>query len=422
MELQYVELHKIADVIDCPHSSPVWRETGIPVIRNYNLIDGAIDLTNLSFVDENDYAFRTKRVVPQENDILFSREAPIGNVGIVPSGFKCCQGQRIVLIRPNKKLVHPEYLLAAFQSNFAKQQFSIASKTGSIVANFGIGDLKKMIIPLPSAADQANIASIISHINQKLHINSQIKKALSGLTKTIYEHYCLSAVSGGGASKDLGSNEFHNFGIYSTGSFAATPKGWSIVPLRDLLSVNSRGITPCYEPGNNCIPVINQKCIRDESIVFDEVYWHSGSIKNSEELLLNFMDILINSMGTGTLGRISPYISNERAVPHSCVSLLRGDPKKTTPCWLYSAVKAMEPVITNMGNGSTGQTSLNNKDLGDLHVVVPPREIMVKYDEAVRPMFEKLAVILLENMALSRLKNWVLPLLMNGQISINEDC
>ena len=72
------------EIIDCPHSTPKWQNEGIPVIRNYNLKDGKIDCTNLSFVSEEDYNERVKRAIPEESDIIISREAPMGVVGIIP--------------------------------------------------------------------------------------------------------------------------------------------------------------------------------------------------------------------------------------------------------------------------------------------------------------------------------------------------
>ena len=82
------------DVIDCPHSTPKWLEEGIPVIRNYNLVNGQIDKATLSYVDEKTYKDRIKRGAPEEGDIIISREAPMGMVGIVPPKFRCCLGQR----------------------------------------------------------------------------------------------------------------------------------------------------------------------------------------------------------------------------------------------------------------------------------------------------------------------------------------
>lgn len=154
-------LEEVCQIIDCPHTSPEWKTSGIPVIRNYNLVNGRIDKSNLSYVDEETYKERTKRVVPQEGDILFSREAPIGNVGIVPVDFKCCQGQRVVLLRVNENIVTPQYLVHVIQSEDVKKQISRVESGGSTVSNFNISDLKKLRINVIPLEEQEDVVSTL---------------------------------------------------------------------------------------------------------------------------------------------------------------------------------------------------------------------------------------------------------------------
>ena len=151
------DLEQVCEIIDCPHSSPKWQDEGIPVIRNYNLVNGNIDTSNLSYVSEEEYLVRTKRVEPAANDILFSREAPIGNVGIVPENFRCCQGQRVVLLRAKKDCINPRYLLHVLQSDFVKSQIKNVEKIGSTVSNFNISDLKKLKLYVPEISKQEKI-------------------------------------------------------------------------------------------------------------------------------------------------------------------------------------------------------------------------------------------------------------------------
>lgn len=163
-DCEWRTLEEVAGIYDCPHSSPKWKEQGIPVIRNYNLKCGHIDSSRLSYVDETDYAERTKRVVPQKDDVLFSREAPIGNIGLIPEGFQCCQGQRIVLLRFNKNIV-PRFIVHLFQSNLIKKQYQMIQGQGATVSNFGIGDLRKLRIPVPSINEQERLASILDRFD-----------------------------------------------------------------------------------------------------------------------------------------------------------------------------------------------------------------------------------------------------------------
>lgn len=160
------DLEQVCQIVDCPHTSPKWREKGIPVIRNYNLVNGYIDTSNLSFVDEDEYKERVKRIVPRKDDIMFSREAPIGNVGIVPEGFPCCQGQRVVLLRPNQTVILPMFLLHILQGGVIKRQIAKVEQIGSTVSNFNITDLKKLKIHLPPLERQQLIVDRLHAFNE----------------------------------------------------------------------------------------------------------------------------------------------------------------------------------------------------------------------------------------------------------------
>lgn len=60
--MEFLTLESLcSEIIDCPHSTPKWLDEGIPVVRNYNLVDGHIDTSNLSYVDESTYLDRIKR-------------------------------------------------------------------------------------------------------------------------------------------------------------------------------------------------------------------------------------------------------------------------------------------------------------------------------------------------------------------------
>ena len=108
--MKYYKLSELcSDIIDCPHSTPDWKNSGIRVVRNFNLKNGNLDFSDGYFVDEKTYISRTQRAIPQEGDIIISREAPMGMVAIVPKGLKCCLGQRLVLLKVDKQKINPIY-------------------------------------------------------------------------------------------------------------------------------------------------------------------------------------------------------------------------------------------------------------------------------------------------------------------------
>ena len=141
------------------------------------------------------------------------------------------------------------------------------------------------------------------------------------------------------------------------------------VKLVELTSYISRGITPSYaETEGMC--VINQKCIRNGVLSLAEARLHNESKKKvPTDKIIQPMDILVNSTGTGTLGRVAQVTSNIRATVDSHVTIVRPS-KEVNPLFLGYAVKWRQPYIEALAEGSTGQTELSRFRLGD-EITIP---------------------------------------------------
>ncbi len=167
------------DIIDCPHVTPEWKSSGIPIIRNFNLKNGHLDLTEAYFVDNETYQSRISRAKPEEGDIIISREAPMGVVAIIPKDFVCCLGQRLVLLKVDKKKCNPYFLLYLLMSDYVQIQFKRANSTGSIVSNICIPDLKNIKIPFIECENKQNkIANLLKSFDEKIIVNNAINNNL----------------------------------------------------------------------------------------------------------------------------------------------------------------------------------------------------------------------------------------------------
>lgn len=154
-------------VVDCAHSTPKWTSSGVVVLRNQNIRDGKLNLSEASYTDEAHYSERIQRAEPREKDIVITREAPMGEVCLIPKGLQCCLGQRMVLLRPRQEKCIPEYFLSALQSEHI-QNFIDIRGAGSTVGNLKISLIEKMPIPCPDSKEQREIASTLSDIDNLL--------------------------------------------------------------------------------------------------------------------------------------------------------------------------------------------------------------------------------------------------------------
>ena len=149
-------------------------------------------------------------------------------------------------------------------------------------------------------------------------------------------------------------------------------------PLSELTEYMAKGIAPKYTEGDseNAIYVLNQKCNRNFKISYEYARLHDLSKKKvSDERYVQKYDVLINSTGTGTAGRVAQMM--EVAIPTTVdghMIILRNN-EKIDPLYYGYAVKSHQPEIEELAEGSTGQTEINKKRLMDEVIISYPKDL-----------------------------------------------
>ncbi len=152
-------------VVDCHNKTAPYTESGIPLVRTSNIRDGKLSFDGIRYVDQPTYVFWSKRCPPEPGDVLFTREAPMGEAAIIPPGVKLCMGQRIMLMRPSGAILGA-YLLLALLSPVIKRLIDFMA-VGSGVKHMRVGDVEVLPIPLPPLAEQHQI---VAEVERRLSI------------------------------------------------------------------------------------------------------------------------------------------------------------------------------------------------------------------------------------------------------------
>lgn len=147
-------------IIDSEHKTAPERDGNYRIIRTTDVRNGKLRLKKAQQTDEEIYDEWTKRGVPEAEDLVFTREAPAGEVGIVPKDGKILLGQRTVLLKLDKEVVNPEYLNYYLQTRIV-DWFIERSSQGSTVDHLNISDLKDLPIILPNVQTQEGIVKNI---------------------------------------------------------------------------------------------------------------------------------------------------------------------------------------------------------------------------------------------------------------------
>ncbi|MCL2093573.1 MAG: restriction endonuclease subunit S [Treponema sp.] len=147
-------------IVDCPHSTPKWVNSGKLCLRTTNFRKGYLDLSEKNYVSAVTFNERTQRLKPQKNDVLYSREGAIlGLACLVPGNVELCMGQRMMLMRTNS-MVLPKFLMHYLNS--PNIEMIVKKKTGGTASpHINVGDVKLFEIPVPTINEQSDIITTI---------------------------------------------------------------------------------------------------------------------------------------------------------------------------------------------------------------------------------------------------------------------
>lgn len=406
-------------IIDCPHSTPKWQDKGIPVIRNYNLKDGKIDCTNLSFVSEEGYKERVKRAIPEESDIIISREAPMGVVGIVPKGFQCCLGQRLVLLKIDKSKCLPKYLLYTLMSEYVQLQIRRINQTGSIVSNLNISSLRELKIPLHTFEEQKKIANILSAIDDKISLNNQINQELEAMAKTLYDYWFVQFDFPDQNGKPYKSSVGKM--VYHPELKRKIPEGWGVEKLDDLGTIVG-GSTPTKSISDN----FTKGGEGYSWITPNDLSNNKGNkfIKNGEidVTVRGLKDASLKLYPEGTVLMSSRAPVGYLAIATKELTTNQGfksfiPDKKYDKNYIYYTLQNCLKVIEQNASGSTFK-EISATVLKDIKISQPNLEIVKKFEIKVSSINNYIRDNEVQNQELTQLRDWLLPMLMNGQVKV----
>ena len=157
-------------VIDCKNRTPPDSVAGFRVVKTTNIRNGSLLIDTMTYTDARSYELWTTRGKPTEGDVLITREAPVGEVGIVEKEMPAiCLGQRITMYKPCKSRIQPLFLLHALMS-YRVQDTLRRRAGGSTVGHVRVGDIKFVRIPVCSLSEQGSIAGSLSEVTKKIEL------------------------------------------------------------------------------------------------------------------------------------------------------------------------------------------------------------------------------------------------------------
>ena len=259
---------------------------------------------------------------------------------------------------------------------------------------FDMDVIKRLEISYPEKEVRNEIIRIADAISDKIRLNTAINENLEQQAQALFKAWFV---------------DFEPFG-------GVMPDDWIECILDSMCSLIIKGITPKYNEHSAQL-VINQKCVRNHQIDLSLARCHEP--KKVNEKWLQYGDIVVNSTGTGTLGRAAQvlFTPNNMTVD-SHVTIIRTS-KQEYIYYLGLWVTSHEHDFEMLQTGSTGQTDLPRERLKQMQIVLPSDSILSSFSKVIKPIADIRIQKQQENQRLSALRDTLLPKLMNGEIDVS---
>jgi type I restriction enzyme S subunit len=402
--------------------TPKYVENSSIMVLNQRCIrNNKIDYSLAQFTDDTKKINEDKIV--KIGDIIFNStgQGTAGRCAFVkelPKDKILITDSHMLLLRCNSyyEAVCLNYILYSFESTI--QTFMDGST--------GQGELDKiklfnLLIKLPNNSNyQQKIANVLSSLDSKIELNNKINKELEFMAKTLYDYWFVQF-----DFPDVNGKPYKSSGgkmVHSKELKREIPEGWEQGTLGDISDL-VRGVS--YDKHDiktvndkDVIPILRATNITGNIIDLDDMVY-VPKVNASQKQLLKKFEILM-TMSSGSKEHIGKnaffYYDKEISFGAFCAKLV---PKKDFEFYLYSYTQSnfMFDTIKNECLG-TNINNLNSSLVSGFQIVIPNKNQIEKFNKIVNSIYKKIANIQEQNQELAKLRDWLLPILMNGQVSV----
>lgn len=272
--------------------------------------------------------------------------------------------------------------------------------TGATIKHLPGQKLKSVVIDMPPIETQHRIADILSAYDDLIENNRKQIKLLEEAAQRLYKEWFV----------DLRFPGYEHTKITD-----GVPEGWEKSTVAAVSSILRRGISPRYNENGKFV-VINQKCIRQTVVSFDESRQQEKPYP--EDLNLQDSDTVICSTGAGTLGRVGQIFGNyPDTTLDSHVTLVRAKEGFGNQ-YLFQSLNSRQTYLMGMGKGSTNQLELSRETIQDLDIYIPSKKVLNQFEQVAQPIHDKISVISKSILQLQTARDRLLPKLMNGEVEV----
>ena len=343
-------------------------------------------------------------------------EGLLGSCAIVPDDNLYLHNQRLGLITVNDYEVDKMFIYHLFKTKNIRQQLRLTS-SGSKVKHTSPERIYDLKVYLPPLKTQDKIASILSTLDAKIELNNRINAELEAIAKTLYDYWFVQfdfPDENGKPYKSSGGKM-----VYNEILKREIPKSWEVESVNNLLEVKD-GTHDSPKKSNTGQYLITSKHIEQNGINFKEAYLISEKDFKSvnKRSKVDEGDFLVSMIGTVGLSYWVKEIDRPFAIKNIGLFKTSHVPHLADYICLTINSSFGTAYLRSRISFGTSQPYVTLGSLREFPIIVPSKDILNYFKERIEPINQTIHTFHKENQQLTQLRDWLLPMLMNGQVKI----
>lgn len=330
------------------------------------------------------------------NDIVFGRKGAVDRHAFIVEKYNgWLQGSDCIRLRVNTKKLLPQYLSYYFLTKRHKGFMESMCSHGSTMASLNQKILEKIEFPYVSVENQMKIVDVLSAIDRKVMVNRNINANLQQQAQAIFKSW------------------FVDFEPFQDGEFVESelgpiPKGWRVGSVADIVNLHD----------SKRIPLSGAQRQRMEKKIYP--YYGAASLMDYvENYIFDGIYLLLGEDGTVMDDKGYPilqYVWGKFWVNNHAHVLTGKCGYSVESLYLLFLNTPVKSIVTG-----AVQAKISQSNLKAIQIIVPPQEVLDRFNELIQPYFSMIRQKGEENKRLENLRDTLLPKLMNGEIDIIKD-